>query len=113
MSLVVDVNGLSIRMAHSLRKTPTCEGRGGRLPSCRDPICTHSLQGETDPVGPLEARQHEDVEQLDEGSGARVRRGVPAAGISPNLLGGVCASLSGWEGFARGTSFVLEHEEDR
>jgi hypothetical protein len=26
MSLVLDVNGLSIRMAHSLRKTPTCEG---------------------------------------------------------------------------------------
>ncbi len=44
MSLVLDVNGLSIRMAHSLRKTPTCEGRGGRLPSCRDSCRTHSLQ---------------------------------------------------------------------
>jgi hypothetical protein len=44
MSLVLDVNGLSIRMAHSLRKTPTCEGRGGRLPSCRDSCSTHSLQ---------------------------------------------------------------------
>jgi hypothetical protein len=29
----LNVNGLSIRMALSLRKTPTCEGRGGRLPS--------------------------------------------------------------------------------
>jgi hypothetical protein len=44
MSLVLDVNGLSIRMAYSLRKTPTCEGRGGRLPSCRDSCSTHSLQ---------------------------------------------------------------------
>jgi hypothetical protein len=26
MSLVLDVNGLSIRMAHSLRKTPAYEG---------------------------------------------------------------------------------------
>jgi hypothetical protein len=26
MSLVLDVNGWSIRMAYSLRKTPTCEG---------------------------------------------------------------------------------------
>ena len=26
MSLVLDVNGVSTRMAHSLRKTPTCEG---------------------------------------------------------------------------------------
>ena len=43
-SLVLDVNGLSIRMAHSLRKTPTCEGRGGRLPSCRDSCSTRSLQ---------------------------------------------------------------------
>jgi hypothetical protein len=30
-NLVLDVNGLSIRMAHSLRKTPTCEARGGRF----------------------------------------------------------------------------------
>jgi hypothetical protein len=48
MSLVLDVNGLSIRMAHSLRKTPTCEGRGGRLPSCRDSCSTRSLQPETE-----------------------------------------------------------------
>jgi hypothetical protein len=26
MSLVLDVNGWSIRMAYSLRKTPACEG---------------------------------------------------------------------------------------
>jgi hypothetical protein len=43
-SLVLDVNDSSIRMAHSLRKTPTCEGRGGRLPSCRDSCSTRSLQ---------------------------------------------------------------------
>ena len=28
-SLVLDVNGLNVRMAHSLRKTPTCEGEAG------------------------------------------------------------------------------------
>jgi hypothetical protein len=48
MSVVLDVNGLSIRMAHSLRKTPTCEGLGGRLPSCRDSCSTRYLQPETE-----------------------------------------------------------------
>jgi len=46
MSLVLYENGLSTRMAHSLRKTPTCEGRGGRLPSCRDSCSTRSLRPE-------------------------------------------------------------------
>jgi hypothetical protein len=48
MSLVLDVNGLSIRMAHSLRKTPTCEGRGGRFLFFRDSWSTRSYQPETE-----------------------------------------------------------------
>jgi hypothetical protein len=32
---------------------------------------------------------------------------------SPRTYSEAFAPLSGWEGFARGTSFVLEHEEDR
>jgi hypothetical protein len=90
-SLVLDVNGLSIRM-HSLRKTPTCEGRGGRLPSCRDSCSTHSLQRRNqwspqrpalqcedaglgvppvraDRIDAIEVGEHEDVEQLGAGSG--------------------------------------------
>src|SRR6266511_1436108 len=50
MSLVLDVNGLSIRMAHSLRKTPTCEGRGGRLPFAETPVVPTPYSGETDGV---------------------------------------------------------------
>ena len=48
MSLMLDASGLSSGMAHSLRKTPTCEGRGGRLPSCRDSCPTRSSQPETE-----------------------------------------------------------------
>ena len=113
MSLVLDVNGLSIRMAHSLRKTPTCEGRGGRLPSCRDPCSTHSHRGETDPVGPLEVRQHEDVKQLDDGGAGPECVEAFLQPASPEPTRRRLRPLSGWEGFARGTSFVLEHEEDR
>ena len=54
MSLVLDVNGLSIRMAHSLRKTPTRGVPRWASSFFRDSGSTHSRRAETD--GVLSAR---------------------------------------------------------
>jgi hypothetical protein len=50
MSLVLDVNGLSIRMAHSLRKTPTYEAEAGVFLLAESPLVPAPYSGETDGV---------------------------------------------------------------
>jgi hypothetical protein len=50
MRLVLDVYGLSIRMAHSLLKTPTCEGEAGVSLLAETPVVPAPHSGETDGV---------------------------------------------------------------
>ena len=50
MSLVLDVNGLSISMAHSLRQTPTCEGVRRASSFFRDSVVPTPYSGKTDGV---------------------------------------------------------------
>ena len=55
LSLGSDVNGLSIRMAPSLRKTPTWGVPRRASSFFRDSGCTHSRRAETDqPMGAVE-----------------------------------------------------------
>jgi len=83
MSLVSDVNGLSICMAHSLRKTPTCEGARRASLLAETPVVPTPYGGETDgaPAPPLRS--------------AKVGRRIP---LYPTCIG----ALESWAASGRG-----------
>ena len=77
MSLVLDVNGLSISMAHSLRRTPTCEGVRRASSFFRDSVVPTPYSGKTDGVLSATASRQSNSSGLEVCVPQHAHSGVP------------------------------------